>query len=81
MKYPFESNSGFEINVINHVVQIERNGKDVLQMTLIKHLDLETTYDVELSDELKYVVGTLQSLASSSTTRFELVPIFIPEPH
>ncbi|XP_027090426.1 uncharacterized protein [Coffea arabica] len=82
MKYSSKSHSVFGISVINPVVQevFELNGRDELEVALTKYLELEATYDVELSAELKYTVGALQSLAFT-TSRYDLVPLFIPESH
>ena len=82
MKYPPESHFVFAASVINPVVQevFELNGKDELEVALTKHLELKATYDVELSVELKHTVGALQSLAST-TSRYDLAPLFIPESH
>ena len=49
-------------------------------MYLTKHLELETTHEVELSEELKCTVGALHSLPIT-TERYELASNFIPELH
>ena len=55
MKYPYDSNSIFAMSVIDLVVQkvFEINDRDELEVTQTKYLELVTTYDMELSDELK----------------------------
>ncbi|XP_071906166.1 uncharacterized protein [Coffea arabica] len=82
MKYPFESHSVFAVSVINPVVQevFELNGKAELEVTLIKHLELKTTYDVDISSKLKHMVELLQSLAPT-TRMYELASLFMPESH
>ena len=82
MNYPSECNSIFDISVINLIVQevFELIGKDELEVTLTKHLELEIACDVELSAKLKYMIEALQSLAST-TMRYELAPIFMPKSH
>ncbi|XP_071912445.1 uncharacterized protein [Coffea arabica] len=84
MKYPSNSNfsSVFSVNTIDPVVQevFETVGRDELEVALTKHLELETTPEVEWSENLKCTVGALHSLPTT-TKRYEVLPIFIPEPH
>ncbi|XP_071939032.1 uncharacterized protein [Coffea arabica] len=58
----------------------ETVGRDELKVVLTKHLELETTPEVEWSEYLKCTIGTLHSLPTS-TKRYDVSPIFIPEPH
>ncbi|XP_071923078.1 uncharacterized protein [Coffea arabica] len=58
----------------------ELDDKDELEVTLIKHLELESTCHVDWGINLKYMVETLQSLVSTSF-RYGLAPIFVPETH
>ncbi|XP_027060968.2 uncharacterized protein [Coffea arabica] len=55
-------------------------GRDELEVVLTRHFESETTSRVELSEELKCVIGSLQTLPTTKT-RYDLAPIFIPEPH
>ena len=77
LKYPHESNSIFSVSVIDPIVQevFELNGRDELEVTLTKHLKLETICDVELNNELQCVVEVLQLLTSTSV-RYGLAHIF-----
>ncbi|XP_027172347.1 uncharacterized protein LOC113772006 [Coffea eugenioides] len=63
---------------IDEVFEIE--GRDELEVVLTRHFESETTSRVELSEELKCVIGSLQTLPTTKT-RYDLAPIFIPEPH
>nr|XP_027097521.1 uncharacterized protein LOC113717071 [Coffea arabica] len=58
----------------------ETDGKDELEVALTKHLELETTPQVEWSEHLKCTIGALHSL-QTTTKRYEILPIFTPEPH
>nr|XP_027085047.1 uncharacterized protein LOC113707084 [Coffea arabica] len=58
----------------------ETVGRDELEVALTKHLELETTPEVEWSEDLKCTIGALDSLPTS-TKRYEVSPIFIPEPY
>ncbi|XP_071917965.1 uncharacterized protein [Coffea arabica] len=84
MKYPSDSNIGsvFSVNVIDPAIQevFEIEGRDELEVVLTRHFESETTSRVELSEELKCVIGSLQTLPTTKT-RYDLAPIFIPEPH
>ncbi|XP_027152279.1 uncharacterized protein LOC113752362 [Coffea eugenioides] len=84
MKYPSDSNVGsvFSVNVIDPVVQeiFEIEGRDELEVALTRHFESETTSGVELSEEFKCVIGSLQTLPPTRL-RYDLAPIFIPEPH
>ena len=84
MKYPSNSNfsSIFSVSAIDPAVQevFEIVDRNELEVVLTKHLELDTTYEVELSKELKYTIGALQSL-SITMTRYEVAPIFVPESH
>ncbi|XP_027099080.1 uncharacterized protein [Coffea arabica] len=84
IKYPSDSNvsSIFSINVINPAIQevFEIEGRDALEVVLTRHFESEMTSGIELSEELKCVVGSLQTLPTTKT-RYDLAPIFIPEPH
>ncbi|XP_071939262.1 uncharacterized protein [Coffea arabica] len=84
MKYPSNSNfsSVFSVSAIDPVVQevFETDGRDKLEVALTKHLELETTPEVEWSEDLKCTIGTLHSL-QTTTKRYEVLPIFTPEPH
>ncbi|XP_071928201.1 uncharacterized protein [Coffea arabica] len=84
MKYPSNSNfsSIFSVSAIDPAVQevFETVGRDELEVTLTKHLELGTTPEVEWSDDLKCTIGALHSLPTT-TKRYEVLPIFIPEPH
>ncbi|XP_027152120.1 uncharacterized protein LOC113752189 [Coffea eugenioides] len=86
MKYPSNSNvsSIFSVNsnAIDPAVQevFEIEGRDELEVALIRHFESETTSGVELSENLKCVIGTLQSLPTTKTS-YGLAPIFIPESH
>ncbi|XP_071902589.1 uncharacterized protein [Coffea arabica] len=55
-------------------------GKDELEVALTRHFESETTSGIELSEELKCVIGSLRTLPTTET-RYDLAPIFIPEPH
>ncbi|XP_071914078.1 uncharacterized protein [Coffea arabica] len=84
MKYPSNSNfsSIFSVSAIDPVVQevFETDGRDELEVALTKHLELETTPQVEWSEHLKCTIGALHSL-QTTTKRYEVLPIFTPEPH
>ena len=82
MKYPSSFNSIYVISVINTIVQnvFKIDGRDKLEVILNKHLELDTTHDMELSDDLKLMVGVLSFLATT-TIRYELAPIFMPKSH
>ena len=84
MKYPSNSNfsSIFSISAIDPAVQevFEIISKDELEVDLTKHLELDTTHEVELSEDLKNMIGALQSLPVK-TTRYELAPIFVHKSH
>ncbi|XP_071905840.1 uncharacterized protein [Coffea arabica] len=84
MKYPSNSNfsSVFSVSAIDPVVQevFETDGRDELEVALTKHLELETTPQVEWSEDLKCTIGALHSL-QTTTKRYEILPIFTPEPH
>nr|XP_027085074.1 uncharacterized protein LOC113707112 [Coffea arabica] len=58
----------------------EIEGRDELEVVLTRHFESETTSGVELSEELKCVIGSLKTLPTMKT-RYDLAPIFIPEPH
>ncbi|XP_027174308.1 uncharacterized protein LOC113773910 [Coffea eugenioides] len=58
----------------------ETVGRDELEVVLTKHLELETTPEVEWSEDLKCIIGGLH-LLPTTTKRYEHAPIFIPEPH
>ncbi|XP_071926999.1 uncharacterized protein [Coffea arabica] len=67
--------------LIEDVLEVfEIEGRDELEVVLTKHFESETTSGVELSEELKCVIGSLQTLPTTKT-RYDLAPIFIPEPH
>nr|XP_027076001.1 uncharacterized protein LOC113699845 [Coffea arabica] len=84
MKYPSNSNfsSVFSVSTIDPAVQevFETVGRDELEVALTKHLELETTPEVEWSEDLKCTIGALHSLPIS-TKRYEVSPVFTPEPH
>ncbi|XP_071921880.1 uncharacterized protein [Coffea arabica] len=84
MKYPSNSNfsSVFSVSAIDPAVQevFETVGRDELEVVLTKHLELETTPEVEWSEDLKCTIGALHSL-QTTTKRYEVLPIFTPEPH
>ncbi|XP_071927584.1 uncharacterized protein [Coffea arabica] len=84
MKYPSNSNfsSIFSVSAIDPTVQevFETVGRDELEVALTKHLELETTPEMEWSENLKCMIGALHSLPTS-TKRYEVSPIFILEPH
>ncbi|XP_027060851.1 uncharacterized protein [Coffea arabica] len=84
MKYPSNSNFSLVLSVsaIDPTVQevFETVGRDELEVVLTKHLELETTPEMEWSEDLKCTIGALHSLPTS-TKRYEVSPIFIPEPH
>ncbi|XP_071918751.1 uncharacterized protein [Coffea arabica] len=69
---PFLSTARTKIDV--------NKGRDELEVVLTRHFESETTSGVELSEELKCVIGSLQTLPTMKT-RYDLAPIFIPEPH
>ncbi|XP_071933215.1 uncharacterized protein [Coffea arabica] len=67
--------------LIEDVLEVfEIEGRDELEVVLTRHFESETTSGVELSEELKCVIGSLQTLPTTKT-RYDLAPIFIPEPH
>nr|XP_027090491.1 uncharacterized protein LOC113711532 [Coffea arabica] len=67
--------------LIEDVLEVfEIEGRDELEVVLTRHFEFETTSGVELSEELKCVIGSLQTLPTTKT-RYDLAPIFIPEPH
>ncbi|XP_027156520.1 uncharacterized protein LOC113757411 [Coffea eugenioides] len=67
--------------LIEDVLEVfEIEGRDELEVVLTRHFESETTSRVELSEELKCVIGSLQTLPTTKT-RYDLAPIFIPEPH
>ncbi|XP_071909585.1 uncharacterized protein [Coffea arabica] len=80
MKYPEESNSVFALSVIEPFVQetFELDGKDALEVALIKHLELGVTLDVDLREDLLHAVEALHSLPPVSP-RYELTSLFVPE--
>nr|XP_027120356.1 uncharacterized protein LOC113737306 [Coffea arabica] len=84
MKYPSNSNfsSVFSVSAIDPAVQevFETVGRDELEVALTKYLELETTPEVEWSEDLKCTIGALHSL-QITTKRYEVLPIFTPEPH
>nr|XP_027067751.1 uncharacterized protein LOC113693402 [Coffea arabica] len=84
MKYPSNSNfsSIFSVSAIDPVVQevFETDGRDELEVALTRHLELERTPEVEWSENLKCTIGALHSL-QTTTKRYEILPIFTPEPH
>ena len=70
------------MNVIDPAVQevfviVDR---DELEVTLTKHIELETIPEIELSENLKCTIGALHSLPTT-TKRYELAPVFILESH
>ncbi|XP_071914099.1 uncharacterized protein [Coffea arabica] len=66
------------IEDVFEVFEIE--GRDELEVVLTRHFESETTSGVELSEEFKCVIGSLQTLPTTKT-RYDLALIFIPEPH
>ncbi|XP_027185001.1 uncharacterized protein LOC113783139 [Coffea eugenioides] len=67
--------------LIEDVLEVfEIEGRDELEVVLTRHFESETTSRVELSEELKCVIGSLQTLPTTKT-RYDLAPIFIPESH
>ncbi|XP_071900894.1 uncharacterized protein [Coffea arabica] len=67
--------------LIENVLEVfEIEGRDELEVVLTRHFESEMTSGVELSEELKCVIGSLQTLPTTKT-RYDLAPIFIPEPH
>nr|XP_027060912.1 uncharacterized protein LOC113687515 [Coffea arabica] len=72
----------FSVSAIDPAVQevFETVGRDELEVVLTKHLELETALEVEWSEDLKCTIGALHSLPTS-TKRYEVSPMFIPEPH
>ncbi|XP_071904284.1 uncharacterized protein [Coffea arabica] len=67
--------------LVENVLEVfETVGRNELEVVLTKHLELETTPEVEWSENLKCTIGALHSLPTS-TKRYEVSPIFIPEPH
>nr|XP_027100445.1 uncharacterized protein LOC113719440 [Coffea arabica] len=80
MKYPEESNSVFALSVVEPFVQeiFELDGKDALEVALMKHLELGVTLDVDLREELLHAVEALHSLPPVSP-RYELTSLFVPE--
>ncbi|XP_071939675.1 uncharacterized protein [Coffea arabica] len=67
--------------LIEDVLEVfEIEGRDELEVVLTRHFESETISGVELSEELKCVIGSLQTLPTTKT-RYDLAPIFIPEPH
>ncbi|XP_071902808.1 uncharacterized protein [Coffea arabica] len=84
MKYPSESHAGsvFSINAIDSAVceVFEIEGRDELEVALTRHFESEMTAEIELSEELKCVIGALQTLPTTNI-RYDLAPVFTPEPH
>ncbi|XP_027155802.1 uncharacterized protein LOC113771374 [Coffea eugenioides] len=84
MKYPSNSNfsSVFSVSAIDPAVQevFETVGRDELEVALTKHLEVETTPKVDWSEDLKCTIGALHSLPTT-TKRYEVSQIFVPEPH
>ncbi|XP_071917147.1 uncharacterized protein [Coffea arabica] len=84
MKYPSESHASsvFSINAIDSAVRevFEIGGRDELEVALTRHFESEMTAEIELSKELKCVIGALQTLPTTKI-RYDLAPVFIPEPH
>nr|XP_027076937.1 uncharacterized protein LOC113700672 [Coffea arabica] len=72
---PFMSTAQTKIDEVFETV-----GRDELEVVLTKHLELETTPEVEWSKDLKCTIGALHSL-QTTTKRYEILPIFTPEPH
>ncbi|XP_027119201.2 uncharacterized protein [Coffea arabica] len=72
---PFMSTAQTKIDQVFETV-----GRDELEVALTKHLELETTPKVEWSEDLKCTIGVLHSL-QTTTKRYEILPIFTPEPH
>ncbi|XP_071923249.1 uncharacterized protein [Coffea arabica] len=67
--------------LIEDVLEVfETVGRDELEVVLTKYLELETTPEVEWSEDLKCTIGALHSLPTS-TKRYEVSPILIPESH
>ncbi|XP_071905864.1 uncharacterized protein [Coffea arabica] len=84
MKYPSKSHAGsvFSINVIDPAVRevFEIEGRDELEVALTRHFESEMASGVELSEELKCVIGALQTLPTTKI-RYGLAPVFTPESH
>ena len=84
MKYPSKSYAGsvFSINVIDPAVQevFKIEGRHELEVALTRHFESEMILGVELSEELKCVIGALQTLPTTKI-RYGLAPVFTPEPH
>ncbi|XP_027183938.1 uncharacterized protein LOC113782233 [Coffea eugenioides] len=80
MKYPDEANSVFALCIIEPLVQdtFELNRGDALEVALAKHLELEATLDVEISDELYRAIEALHSLPPLSP-RYEFTSLFVSE--
>nr|XP_027109074.1 uncharacterized protein LOC113728923 [Coffea arabica] len=86
---PFFSTTQTKIDVNKGTLSIEFDGKievfetvgrDELEVALTKDLELKTTAEVEWSEDLKCTIGALHSLPIT-TKRYEVLPIFILEPH
>nr|XP_027062678.1 uncharacterized protein LOC113689040 [Coffea arabica] len=77
---PFMSTAQTKIDVNKVQEVLETVGRDELEVALTKHLELETTPEVEWSEDLKCTIGALHSL-QTTTKRYEVLPIFTPEPH
>nr|XP_027067750.1 uncharacterized protein LOC113693401 [Coffea arabica] len=71
MKYLSNSNfsSVFSVSAIDPVVQevFETDGKDALEVALTRHLELETTPEVEWSEDLKCTIGTCTGVETSTS--------------
>ncbi|XP_027165915.1 uncharacterized protein LOC113765866 [Coffea eugenioides] len=84
MKYPSESHASsvVSINAIDSAVRevFEIEGRDELEVVLTRHFESEMTAEIELSEELKCVIGALQTLPTTKI-RYDLAPVFTPEPH
>ncbi|XP_071924694.1 uncharacterized protein [Coffea arabica] len=84
MKYLSNSNFSlvFSVSAIDLAVQevFKTVGRDELEVILTKHLELETIPEMEWSEDLKCTVSAIQSLPTT-TKRYEVLPIFIPESH
>ncbi|KAJ8619013.1 hypothetical protein MRB53_015199 [Persea americana] len=68
MKCPDQSNTVFSVSTIDPLVQeiFELSADDELAVALTKHLEPNSNLEVELNEDLKNVIGALQSLDSIS---------------
>ena len=82
ISFRFKFQLRFSVNTIDPVVQeiFEIEDRDELEVILTRYFESEMTSGVELSEEFKCVIGSLQTLPTMKI-RYGFALIFIPKPH